>query len=261
MGLIRGWVCQASTVEVQIDGGEWQRVAYGTTRKDTIGVCGDDNNGFGYTFNWNALGTGSHTLQAFADGMEFANVTFTITTLGQEYLRGASGTYMLSNFPIPNQNIVVRWQESNQNFVIIDSSLRREAESASTCSGCSIVPRSKASNKTVLHLNNAGDKADYDIQVPVTGNYKLIVRYSNDDTGVGDDISVLVNGEKRSEFHTQNTRPINGNWGNGWNIFTDSPVIYLGGIPNELPPVISIKLVSTDGYGVDLDLFWLIPEF
>ena len=116
IGLIRGWVCQANTVEVQIDGGEKQRVAYGTTRKDTIEVCGDADNGFGYTFNWNALSTGTHRLQAFADNLEFANVTFNVTTLGVDYLREASGTYTLSNFPIPNQNIVVRWQESNQNF-------------------------------------------------------------------------------------------------------------------------------------------------
>jgi len=51
-------------VEVQIDGGERRKVAYGTTRKDTAEVCGDDNNGFGYTFNWNALSTGAHPAPA-----------------------------------------------------------------------------------------------------------------------------------------------------------------------------------------------------
>ena len=142
--------------------------------------------------------------------------------------------------------------------MISDSSLRREAESASPCSGCSIVPRSKASNKTVLHLNNAGDKADYDIQVPVTGDYKLIVRYSNDDTGVGDAISVLVNNVMRSIFYTKDTRPINGNLGDGWNVFTDS-YISLENLPAGLA-TISLRLDSTDGYGVDLDLISLIPN-
>ena len=35
ISLIRGWVCQAGTVEVQIDGGARRRVAYGTARGDT----------------------------------------------------------------------------------------------------------------------------------------------------------------------------------------------------------------------------------
>ena len=120
IGLIRGWICQANTVEVQIDGGERQRVAYGTTRKDTIGVCGDDNNGFGYTFNWNALGTGSHTLRAFADGTEFGNVNFTVTTLGVDFLQGASGEYTLPNFPQAGRNVTVRWAEPHQNFVTVN---------------------------------------------------------------------------------------------------------------------------------------------
>ena len=120
IGLIRGWICQASTVEVQIDGGERQRVAYGTTRTDTAGVCGDDDNGFGYTVNWNSLGNGTHTLRAFADGAEFANVAFTVTTLGVEFLQGASGEYPLANFPQAGKNVTVRWAEPHQNFVIVN---------------------------------------------------------------------------------------------------------------------------------------------
>ncbi len=119
IGLIRGWICQASAVEVQIDGGASQRVAYGTTRPDTAAVCGDDNNGFGYTFNWNRLGNGSHNLRAFADGVEFANVNFTVTTLGVEYLQGASGLYRLLDFPQTGSSVVVNWAEPNQNFVIV----------------------------------------------------------------------------------------------------------------------------------------------
>jgi lysyl endopeptidase len=106
-------------VEVQIDDGERRRVAYGSTRKDTLGVCGDADNGFGYTFNWNALGAGSHRLRAFADGAEFANVAFTVTTLGVDYLQGASGEYTLPNFPQPVNTVTVRWAEPHQNFVII----------------------------------------------------------------------------------------------------------------------------------------------
>ena len=118
IGLIRGWVCQANAVEVQIDGGERRQVVYGTTRPDTAEVCGDANNGFGDIFNWNLLGNGTHTLQAFADGAEFANVTFTVTTLGVDYLQGASGEYPLPDFPQAGKNITLRWAEPHQNFVI-----------------------------------------------------------------------------------------------------------------------------------------------
>ncbi|MBL8259538.1 MAG: hypothetical protein JNM60_07005 [Candidatus Competibacteraceae bacterium] len=120
IGLIRGWICNANTVDVQIDGGEKQRVAYGTSRPDTASACGDNNNGFGYTFNWNTLGGGNHTLKAFADGAEFASVGFTVTTLGVEFLQGASGEYDLPNFPRPGKSVTVRWSEPHQNFVIVN---------------------------------------------------------------------------------------------------------------------------------------------
>ena len=118
IGLIRGWICQASAVEVQIDNGERQKVAYGTLRSDTLGICGDANNGFGYTFNWNTLNNGIHTVRAFADGAEFANAAFTVTTLGVEFLQGASGEYALLDFPQDGRNVTMRWAEPHQNFVI-----------------------------------------------------------------------------------------------------------------------------------------------
>ena len=120
IGLIRGWVCEAGAIDVQIDDGPRRAVAYGTSREDTATVCGDANNGFGYTFNWNALGTGSHRLRAFADGAPFADVTFGVTTLGADYLRGASGEYTLPDFPQAGQSVTVRWAEPHQNFVIVN---------------------------------------------------------------------------------------------------------------------------------------------
>jgi PhoPQ-activated pathogenicity-related protein len=120
VGLIRGWICNANKVEVQIDNGARQQVAYGTTREDTAQVCGDTNNGFGYTFNWNRLSNGSHTVRAFADGTEFGNASFTVSTLGEEYLQGATGQYVLPNFPQAGKKVTLRWSEPHQNFVIIN---------------------------------------------------------------------------------------------------------------------------------------------
>ena len=83
IGLIRGWVCNASRVEIEFVGRGRAQAAYGTSRADTSGICGNDgNNGFGLLFNWNLLGDGAHTVRALADGVEFAQATFTVTTLG-----------------------------------------------------------------------------------------------------------------------------------------------------------------------------------
>ncbi len=125
IGLIRGWVCNATTVEVEIDGGERRLTGYGTQRGDTLEVCGDTDNGFGYTFNWNLLGDGPHTLRAFADGVEFANASFSVTTLGEEFLRGAPGcqgrdpsSHRLSDFPETGTVANVCWSEAHQNFML-----------------------------------------------------------------------------------------------------------------------------------------------
>ena len=119
IGLIRGWVCNAKKVEVQINDEPRQSVAYGTTRNDTAAVCGNANSGFGYTVNWNSLGDGTQRLRAFADEVQFADVQFTVTTLGVDYLRGASGEYVLPNFPSAGKSSTLRWVEPQQNFVII----------------------------------------------------------------------------------------------------------------------------------------------
>jgi hypothetical protein len=113
---ISGWVCNASRVDVQIDGVPAQ-AAYGTSRADTIPECGDEDNGFGILFNWNLLANGLHTLVVFADGVEFARATFTVTSLGQEFLTGASGTCQIPDFA--GHNVTLQWQENLQNFSIV----------------------------------------------------------------------------------------------------------------------------------------------
>jgi hypothetical protein len=117
VSLIRGWVCQASKVEISIDGGPLQAAAYGTERLDTQAVCGDTNNGFGLTINWGNVGEGAHNLRAVADGVEFANVNFVITTLGGSFLEKLIGEYTLKDFPTPGSSPTVAWSEPHQNFL------------------------------------------------------------------------------------------------------------------------------------------------
>jgi hypothetical protein len=122
IGVISGWVCNATVIEIVIDNGLPLQAGYDTTREDTRVPCGDANNGFSLLWNWNLSGTGTHRLRAFANGGQFADVTFTVTTLGTEFLHGVSNAYSLANFPQPGMSVTVQWQESAQNFAIAGGS-------------------------------------------------------------------------------------------------------------------------------------------
>jgi hypothetical protein len=63
------------------------------------------------------VGSGPHTLRALADGVEFARRDFTVTTLGEEFLRGKSGSVTLNDFPAIGKSTVLEWQEPLQSFV------------------------------------------------------------------------------------------------------------------------------------------------
>lgn len=125
IGVISGWLCEPGQVEITItdpqDG--WtttQKAAHGTSRADTASVCGDIDNGFGMTFNWNILGDGEYEVTVTADGVEFGRASITVTTLGQEFMYGAGGQdYMLYGFSRHGFTIAIEWSESLQNFVIV----------------------------------------------------------------------------------------------------------------------------------------------
>lgn len=121
IGVISGWVCEAEQIEVIFDDDEtkpWQ-AAYGTSRNDTRGACGDDGtNGFGLLFNWSLLKPGRHTLSVRADGQEFAQATVTVTEFGAEFLEGVGRYERLEDFPREGTDSIVAWQESLQNFLI-----------------------------------------------------------------------------------------------------------------------------------------------
>src|SRR5262249_14096247 len=120
IGIVSGWKCTGGTLTFTIDGGPVNPLPYGSSRADTAAVCQDDgNNGFAALINWNLAGNGSHTLRAFDNGVQFASATFTVRTLGVEFLTGASGEYILPFFPLFSQDVVVQWQQSSQNFIIV----------------------------------------------------------------------------------------------------------------------------------------------
>ena len=123
VSVLSGWVCDAEKVEIVFENGVTGEIftlpaGYGTSRTDTVGQCGDSDNGFGLLWNWNKLGDGQHTVRTLADGVEFAWSTFTVTTLGEEFARGLQGEAALVDFPTAGQTVTVGWQEAQQNFVI-----------------------------------------------------------------------------------------------------------------------------------------------
>ena len=92
-------VCDAEEIKVIMDDLPPQRVGYGTERLDTVEMCGDADNGFGLLFNWNLLKDGEHTVRVLADGVEVNRSTFTVTTLGEEFVRGVMGETLAMDFP------------------------------------------------------------------------------------------------------------------------------------------------------------------
>ena len=118
VGVISGWVCDAEKIEIIINDSIMLEAAYGISRADTEDACGDQNNGYALLINWNLLGNGEHTITILADGEEFTTVTFTVTTLGEEFVTGLSGDFVIEDFPESGTNTLLTWFESLQNFVI-----------------------------------------------------------------------------------------------------------------------------------------------
>lgn len=155
VGVISGWVCEADEVLIRVkshvswwEGNhpeiieflrEYYLAAYGTERLDTQEACGDTDNGFGLLFNWNQLDNNgeypeptrlspaaeissvNHTVSVYADGVLIGESLVKVTTLGQDFLRGAGGRYVLDGFPDQGSSVTIEWSQSLQNFIIINA--------------------------------------------------------------------------------------------------------------------------------------------
>ncbi len=118
IGVISGWKCAAEgDITISLNGEDPFPATYGLPRSDTSSVCGDDgNNGFFSYWNWGNLGDGEHTVVAYDSGEEFARSTFRVVTTGEEFLRGASGTCEIPDFPAPGETARFRWNQSTQHL-------------------------------------------------------------------------------------------------------------------------------------------------
>lgn len=120
IGLIRGWACDARSVSVQFDSLPPIELPYGSTRLDTLAVCGDANNGYGAVFAWGSLGEGQHRMQTMIDGGLVSTVEFEVNGLGEPFVKGLAGEYELGQFPDDGESVVVRWSEADQNFIVVE---------------------------------------------------------------------------------------------------------------------------------------------
>ena len=122
IGVISGWKCEANgELTVRFNGGESIPLVYGSERPDVLaaGACASADVGFVAIWNWARLGDGSHTAVAYDDGVEFARGTFQVVTLlGEGFVTGLSGRFRARDFPDPGVNVLLRWNQNVQGFVI-----------------------------------------------------------------------------------------------------------------------------------------------
>ncbi|MDZ7781635.1 MAG: hypothetical protein U5K56_01345 [Halioglobus sp.] len=119
VSMVRGWACDAKTVQVQFDDMPLIDVAYGTSREDTRAICDDAANGYGMVMNWGLLDSGVHRMRTFIDGREVADVSFEVAGLDEEFIKGLSGIYRLDDFPHAGDSVDIEWSEPGQNFIIL----------------------------------------------------------------------------------------------------------------------------------------------
>ena len=130
IGLIRGWVCQATNVDVRIMNANGIRVqtitaAYGSVRESqAVARCRHNRNtiGFAAQFNYNILEAGTYTAQAYADDQPIDSPnTFEVVHISdQQFLRGASKEVEVNDFPFTGETTILEWDEASQNFQIVD---------------------------------------------------------------------------------------------------------------------------------------------
>lgn len=171
VGVISGWKCNTTgPLTVRFDGGNAVPLVYGSERTDTLGVCGDTNNGFVAIWNWGNLDDGTYTVVVYDNGVEFDRATFTVVTTGVEFLQGVtgSGTATLSN----GQRATLVWSEASQSFVATDFTAPSGSSSGLCTTKTATVYdsefRSVADPATWVVTNNCdGETLDIDI-TPLT---------------------------------------------------------------------------------------------
>jgi hypothetical protein len=119
IGVISGFHCTASRIQVYIDRFPPLDAGLRTERNDTAAVCGGRvDTGFSLLFNYNTLSPGAHRIEVLADGYPFAAGTFQVVHFGLEYMTGKQMGVGVRNFPGLGDVTTLSWDEEKQNFSI-----------------------------------------------------------------------------------------------------------------------------------------------
>jgi hypothetical protein len=113
-----------------------------------------------------------------------------------------------------------------------------------------VMHRSAASGSKTVWLH-AGESRQGAFEVAVAGRYRVAVRYSNDNFGPLEHLTVTIDGAVVGECSTQDT----GDGGHGWNVFVECDIgsVDLGSGAHAL----ELAVAGGDGYGVEIDLITL----
>ena len=125
IGVISGWKCEANgSLTARFFDADMMPVGnpvplvYGSERTDVrdAGACDSADVGFVAIWNWGNLSDGTYTAVAYDNDEEFARSTFTVTTLGTEFLTGASGECRVPDFPMPGETTTFEWNPNTQHL-------------------------------------------------------------------------------------------------------------------------------------------------
>ncbi len=117
LGTVHGWICAPhGELTVRFDGGEAFPIPYGMKRKDVVaaGLCERERVGFVLAWNWSDLEDGEHTAIVYDAGVPIFERTFTVSTFGVSFLRGAAGSCLVDHFPNPGEIARFTWNEGTQ---------------------------------------------------------------------------------------------------------------------------------------------------
>ena len=142
IGMVSGWVCDAEKISVEFtrkDGRNYSNnqsfirlnnILYGSSRIDTRETCQNNgDNGFGYLFNFALLGSGVHHADLYVDGewQDSASVKVIVQDDKTDFVRGLTGRGTVTITP-SNKTLTLKWEESTQNFQIIEVEEPAESE-------------------------------------------------------------------------------------------------------------------------------------
>ena len=194
LGVLSGWVCEAETVEIELDG-VLQEAAYGTERADTVGHCGDTDNGFGLLWNWNLLGDGEHTVRVVVDGIVFATLPVTVTTLGldTDFPTGLTGETTLVDFPTDGESVRLVWQQAQQNFVLADGSVTRQGSTRDPNWAFLENPRPGSYQSGISVLSGWVCEAE-EVILEIDGIHRLVAAYGTERTDTEEQCGDTDNG-------------------------------------------------------------------